>query len=171
MTTELSAYAAEVFGTAGLPEKPNYPVVFVSPMGESVPEDGVFDYTTITDLSDIGAVKERSVILFRADQNEMLAVFAKNGALFGRAVQPLFGVPGSDYLVWFDDATFGLDRIAYGAFVAELRAASEIAEQLEMNSRSGTKVESDRYTTSAGKVRFSDKIETADSADDSDVDQ
>lgn len=172
MQSELSSFASEVFGTAGLPEKPMLPVLFVAPLGDQIPDDGVFSYTTINDLSDVGGVAERSVILFREDQNAHLAAFVKHADLFGRAVQTLFGVPGSQYSPWFEDATFGSERIAYGAFVAELRAASEIAAQQEANNRSGTKVESDRYTTSSGKVRFSEKIGTAqDDKDDSDVDE
>lgn len=166
MKTELSAYAEEVFGTAGLPDKPDYPVLFVGPLGDSVPDDGVFKYTTITNLSDIGMVEERSVVLFREDQNTMLAVLSKNDELFGRAIQPLFGVPGSPYGVWFDDATFGKDRIAYGAFVAELRAASEVAAQSAAGARSGTQVEKDRYTTNTGRVRFSETIDVVGGDDD-----
>lgn len=169
MQSELSSFAAEVFGTAGLPEAPTLPVIFVAPLGDQVPEDGVFSYTTVTDLSDIGAVAERSIVLFREDQNEQLAVLVKHATLFGRAVQTLFGVPGSQYSPWFEDATFSSERIAYGAFVAELRAASEVAAQQAANNRSGTKVESDRYTTANGKVRFSETIGTA--GDDSDVDE
>lgn len=168
MQSELSSFAEEVFGTAGLPDKPEFPVLFVAPLGDAVPEDGVFAYTTITDLSDIGNVPARSVILFREDQNVMLGVLTKYAESFGRAVQSLFGVPGSSYGVWFDDATFGLDRIAYGAFVAELRAASEIAAQTQADERSGTKVESDRYTKKSGVVRYSGDIRVG---DDSDVDE
>lgn len=169
MQSELSSFASEVFGTAGLPEKPALPVLFVAPLGDQVPDDGVFAYTTVNDLSDIGKVTERSVILFREDQNAHLAALVKNAELFGRAVQTLYGVPGSQYSAWFEDASFSSERIAYGAFVAELRAASEIAEQKAAAERSGTKVESDRYTTATGRVRFAESIGTA--KDDSDVDE
>lgn len=170
MTTELSAYASEVFGTAGLPEKTDLEVLFVAPIGDAVPEDGVFTYTTINSLSDIGLVKARSVILFREDQADALTVLGRSSEQFARTVQPLFGVPGGNYGVWFDDATFGLDRIAYGAFVAELRAAEEIASQAKSAGRSGTEIESDRYTTASGRVRFADSISTA-VEDDSNVDE
>lgn len=105
MTTELSAYAAEVFGTAGLPEKTDFDVLFAAPIGDAVPEDGVFVYTTINNLSDVGLVKARSVILFREDQAEALTVLSRHSEQFARTVQPLFGVPGGNYGVWFDDAT------------------------------------------------------------------
>lgn len=166
MKTELSAYAAEVFGTAGLPDQPEYPVLFVGPLGDSIPDDGVFEYTTVTNLSDIGAVAERSVILFREDQNVILSVLSKHSDQFGHAIQPLFGIPGSPYGVWFDDATFGKDRIAYGAFVAELRAASEVAAQTASHDRSGTQVEKDRYTTGTGRVRYAESIGVATGDDD-----
>lgn len=169
MTTELSAYAADVFGASGLPNKPDFPVLFVAPIGDRVPDDGVFEYTTINDLSDVGAVAERSVILFRADQNAALSVLSGHGDLFGRAIQPLFGVPGCEYGLWFDDATFGLERVAYGAFVAELRAAAEVAQQLASSERSGTKIESDRYTTASGRVRYSNDIGSAEDSGDDDV--
>lgn len=168
MQSELSSFVNEVFGTAGLPEKPEFPVLFVAPLGDLVPDDGVFKYTTVTDLSQIGTVEERSVILFREDQATELAVFTKHADSFGRSVQSLFGVPGSNYGVWFDDATFGLDRVAYGAFVAELRAASEIAAQTAAAERSGTKVESDRYVKASGQVRYSQDISVG---DDSNVDE
>lgn len=167
MPSEMSYFATEVLGTAGLPEKPYLPLVFVAPLGDQVPEDGVFTYTTVTNLSDIGKVEERSVILFREDQNAQLAVFAKHGEEFGRAVQAFFGVPGSTYGVWFEDAAFGLERVAYGALLAEMRAAAEVAAQTAANARSGTKVESDRYTGATGNVRYSTNIGVG---DDSDVD-
>lgn len=166
--SELTAYVNDVFGSAGLPDVPEHEVIFVAPLGAAIPEDGVFNYTTVNNLSDIGAVPARSVILFGEDQNEALAVLAKHCDLFHRSVQMLFGVPGSDYGPWFDDATFSLERIAYGAFVAELRAASEIAKQTRADERSGTKVESDRYTRANGDVRYSASITAG---DDSDVDE
>lgn len=168
MKTELSAFASDVFGTAGLPDKPDFPVLFVAPLGDAVPEDGAFSYTTVTSLSDIGAVEERSVILFAEHQNVELAVLCKHGEQFGRSIQSLFGVPGSSYGPWFDDATFGIDRIAYGAFVAELRAASEIAAQNASAARSGTDIERDRYTKGNGAVRYSQDIGVG---DDSHVDE
>lgn len=169
MQSELSSFASEVFGTAGLPEIPDLPVVFVGPLGDQIPDDGVFKYTTITDLSDIGNVPERAVILFREEQREHLNVLTKHAALFGRAVQTLFGIPGSVYGPWFEDAAFQAERVAYGAFVAELRAASEIAEQKAANERSGTQIEKERYTKASGAVRYSNDIGTA--QDDSDVDE
>lgn len=166
--TELSAFVNEVFGSAGLPEKQKFPILFVAPLGREVPDDGVFEYTTITSLSDVGAVPERSVILFAADQESMLRTLAQGAGDFHRAVESLFGVPGTEYLPWFDDASFGLDRIAYGAFVAELRAAREVHEHIQSHARSGTDVESDRYTTAKGKVRYDNDIEAFDG--ESDVD-
>lgn len=94
--SELTAYVNDVFGSAGLPDMPEHEVIFVAPLGSVVPEDGVFNYTTINNLSDIGSVPARSVILFGEGQNEALVVFAKHCALFDRAAQMLFGVPGSD---------------------------------------------------------------------------
>lgn len=165
MPSEMSIFATEVLGTAGLPDRPKLPVLFVAPLGDAVPEDGIFTYTTITDLSDVGRVEERSVVLFREDQNEQLAVLSKHAEQFGRAVQSLFGVPGSAYGVWFEDATFSLDRIAYGAFIAEMRAAAEVAAQNASNNRSGTKIESDRYTKASGEVRYSQDITVGDDTD------
>lgn len=165
MKSELSAYADEVFGTAGLPEKKDLPVIFVAPLGNAVPDDGVFKYTTIDNLSQLSTVGERDVVLFSEDQAEMLSVLCKHSESFGLAVETLFGVPGSDYAVWFEDATFASERIAYGAFVAELRSAADIAEQNAAASRSGTKIESDRYTTKAGNVRYSESITAGDDDD------
>lgn len=160
--TELASFVDEVFGTSGLPGKPKYPVIFVAPLGTAVPDDGIFSYTTINSLRDLGTVEDRSVILFGHDQEQMLRVLSQNDGLFHVAVQSLFGVPGSDYLPWFDDAAFGLDRIAYGAFVAELRAAKETSEQLAARERSGTDVEASRYTTASGKVRYNQDIDAFD---------
>lgn len=168
MKSELSAYVDDVFGTAGLPEKSDLPVIFVAPLGAAIPEDGVFNYTTIDNLSQLATVKPRDVILFSEVQAEALSVLCKHAEQFGLEIKTLFGVPGSEYFVWFEDATFASERIAYGAFVAELRAASEVAEQTEAAERSGTKIESDRYTTRTGKVRYS---ETISAGDDSDVDE
>lgn len=171
MTTELFAYAADEFGLPGTQDKGNEsdPVLFVAPLGNEVPDDGVFQYTTINNLSDIGAVGERSVILFREQQSAALKVLCSNMEEFGRRIQPLFGVPNSIYEVWFDDAAFGTDRVAYGAFVAELRASAELEAQRKASTRSGTDNERERFSKASGAVRFNTEIGVA--GDDSDVDQ
>lgn len=98
----------------------NSKVLFVAPIGKKTPEDGVFDYVTIDDLSDIELVKSRSVILFRRDQANMLTTLSRDWKQYALTYLPLVDVPGGDYGPWFYDATFGLSRIAYGPFVAEV---------------------------------------------------
>lgn len=174
MKTDISYYVDDVMGSAGMPKKPDFPVIFVGPLGTEVPQDEIFEYTTISDLSEIGSVKERSVVLFREDQAEMLKVFSDHCELFGRTAQPLFGIPGTQYGVWFDDATFSRERASYGTFVSELRAAAEIAAQVAAASRSETDVESDRYRKADGRVRYNDGIGSGnpnDLGDDGDVDE
>lgn len=105
------------------PEKTDPKVLFVAPVGKTIPEDGVFDYTTIDDLSDVELVKSRSVILFRRDQADLLTTLSRDWKRFAPAVLSLLDAPGGGYDAWFNDATLGLDRIAYEPFVAELRAA------------------------------------------------
>lgn len=168
MASELSAYVNEVFGTVTAPEKPEFPVLFVGPLGVEVPDDGVFTYTTINNLCDVGTVAERSVILFTEAQADILSVLAKNADGFARSIQPLFGIPNCKYDVWFDDAVFGKDRIAYGVFVAELRNASEMADQLRASSASGTDREREKFSKANGDIRFN---KTIGAGDDSDVDE
>lgn len=99
-------------------------VLFVAPIGKTTPEDGVFSYTAIDGPSDIELVESRSVVLFREDQADVLTTLGRNSGQSAPTVLPLLGVPGSNYDAWFDEATSGLDRVVYGPFVAELRAAA-----------------------------------------------
>lgn len=95
-------------------------VLFVTPIGKTTPEDGVFDYITIDNLSDVERVKPRSVILFRKDQASLLTALNRDREQLAIALLSLLGVPGGDYGPWFHDATLGLARIAYGPFIAEV---------------------------------------------------
>lgn len=158
MATELGSYVNEVFGAKEAidAEKNNELVLFVAPLGQAVPEDGIFDYTTLDSLSDVGPIAPRSVVLFREDQAEMLQVLCRNASAFARTLFPIYGAPECRYAPWFDEATFGLERISYGPYVSELRAAAEVKEQLAARDKSGTDVERDRYTKKNGEVRFAD---------------
>lgn len=159
MSSELSAFLNEVKREDGDNESVttgDKPFLFVAPLGASVPEDGMFVYTTITDLRDLKGLEQNSVVLFHEDQMDMLRTLCLNQTSFGLDVRALYGVNELDYRGWFDDASFGAERQMYGPMVAEIRIQRE-TEAIDAASRqTQTDVERARYTRGNGTVRHLD---------------
>lgn len=157
MSSELSAYLNEVRREDGYDASSevvaNRPFLFVAPLGASVPEDGMFVYTTIQDLRDLKDLEQNSVILFHEDQAHMLRTLCLNQTSFGLDVRALYGVNELDYRGWFDDASFGAERQMYGPMVAEIRVQRETEAIEAAGKQTQTDVERARYTRSNGSVR------------------
>lgn len=155
--SEISSFVAEVLTSDGeAPVKGDLPFLFVAPLGESVPEDGMFEYLTIEHLQDIKGMAADAVVLFHESQSEALRLLCQHQAVFGLDVRSLYGVPGLSYLGWFDDASFGAERQMYGPMVAEMRVQQEVEAIATARDASGTDVERARYTRSNGTVRSAD---------------
>lgn len=161
MASEMSAFVNEV--------EREYPVeakkrddaldfLFVAPLGASVPEDGIFTYTTIDDLRDLKGLGQNVVVLFHEDQIGMLRTLCSNQESFGLDVRALYGVSELDYRGWFDDASFGATRQMYGPFVSEMRVQQELEAIEQARTQSGTATERARYERSDGSVRHLDLV-------------
>lgn len=174
MPSELSAFLSEVMRETGDVAKPEEEreLLFVAPLGSSVPEDGMFEYTTIQDLRDLKGLGQNAVVLFHEDQMGMLRALCSNQAAFGLDVRSLYGVHELDYRGWFDDASFGAERQMYGPMVAEIRIQRETAAIESAANRTGTDVERSRYERKDGSVRHLDLVDPdAEPGSDSELDE
>lgn len=159
MSSELSAFLQEVKREDGIDEaagRGDRPFLFVAPLGASVPDDGMFSYTTVDDLRDLKGLGENTVVLFHEEQVDMLRTLCSNQESFGLDVRALYGVNELDYRGWFDDASFGAERQMYGPMVAEIRVQRETAAIEDAAKQTQTDVERARYTRSDGSVRHLD---------------
>lgn len=156
MASEMSAFVNEVeseFPLNADKAKAELPFIFVAPLGSSVPEDGIFQFTTIDDLRDLKGLGQNAVVLFHEDQIDMLRTLCQNQSSFGLDVRSLYGVNELDYRGWFDDASFGAERQMYGPMVSEFRVAQELQQIEEARTQSGTAVERARYERADGSIR------------------
>lgn len=133
------------------------PSVFVSPLGTEVPDDGLLEYVTFDgakDFLDAGTNTRTRVVLAREDQAELLELLCNNTELLKLNVFAMYGVPGSDYKPWFDEATFKVERVSYSPFVSELRIANDVERAVEENRPKSTiETEQKTYTRRTGTVK------------------
>lgn len=130
------------------PEPGKLPILFVAPLGSVVPDDGVLNYLTLdtaVQFFTAASLDKTDVVLVREDQAQLLRAICENSAVFGIEIKTLYGVPESDYKVWFDEATFGTDRISYSPFVSELRIAHDVVDMQE-RSREKSVIEREEST-------------------------
>lgn len=142
------------------------PLMFVAPLGTSLPEDGQLTYLTANSFSDLLKAADGSVMLFREDQQRMLEILAKDAELFGYTVKALYGVPGSAYDRWFEEAVFGLEKVSYAPLVSEIRIAREVTAAKRANVRTVVEKEEKQYVRPNGTVRYDDEISVASGDDD-----
>lgn len=133
------------------------PSVFVSPLGTEVPDDALLEYITFDgakDFLDAGTNTRTRVVLVREDQAPLLELICNNAELLKLNVFAMYGVPGSDYKPWFDEATFKVERLSYSPFVSELRIASDVEKAVEANRPKSTiETEQKTYTRRSGAVK------------------
>lgn len=131
----------------------NGKVLYVAPSTDELPDDGVLVYSTIESLYDLSSIAERSVVLFRFDQVGLLACIAANSVYTEVSLSTLTGLPGADYSTVFNEATWRLPAVAYAPFIAELRLAGQIDEQL--NAQKATQYDDEKrtYTRKSGAVK------------------
>lgn len=137
--------------------KTKKPILFVAPLGSVVPDDGVLNYLTLdtaVQFLTAASLDKTDVILVREDQAPLLKAICENADVFDVEVRTLYGVPESDYKVWFDEATFGVDRISYSPFVSELRIAHDVVEMQERSrERSVIEKEESTFVRKTGLVK------------------
>lgn len=136
--------------------KAKLPVLLVAPLGTAVPDDGVLDYQTIDNASDMFAVAGRAgmVVLCRDDQIELLDVVCQNASVFGIQVKSIHGIPNTTYTPAYDEATFGCERIAYSPLISEINVAMDVAAiQEENRTKSQIEKEESTYVRKTGDVK------------------
>lgn len=110
------------------------PMVIVSPLGTSVPDDGLLEYATFDTAKDFIGLADKTrarIVLVREDQQELLRVMCEYGDVLGLEVKAMYGTPECDYRPWFDEVTFSKERISYSPFVSEMRIAKDVAAMQE----------------------------------------
>lgn len=127
--------------------------LFVAPNPSASPEDGVLDYSTIETVFDIERINDRTVVLFRDDQLELLKCLCENQAIFNLELTVLSGVPQVDYSADFENATWALKKVAYVPFISELRLAADLQSQLEAQKETAYDREKAGYTRKTGLVK------------------
>lgn len=140
--------------------------LFVAPSPDELPDDGVLEYVTVETIFDLKTVPDRSVVLVREEQLEMIRCIAENSTVFDLKFATLTGLPGANYSVSFDEATWAFDKVAYAPFISELRVAGEIESQLEAQNRTVHDVEREKYTRKTGEVKAHTNFSLARSSDD-----
>lgn len=131
----------------------NSRTLFVAPATDETPNDGVLQYTTVESIYDFKTIPDRSVVLLRGDQNDLLKCVADNRKLFSLELFTLTGLPGANYSATFDEATWAFNKVAYAPFISELRLAGEIAAQIEAQSQTPYSREKEAYTRKTGEVK------------------
>lgn len=124
------------------------PLVLVSPLGTSVPNDGLLEYATFDSAKDFLGLAEHTrarIVLAREDQSDLLRVLCDNSELLDIEIKAVYGVPECDYRPWFDEVTFHKERLSYSPFVSEMRIAKDVAEMQEKE-RPKTVVEKEEST-------------------------
>lgn len=108
--------------------------VWICPTGAELPQDDFLTYTTVDSYFDICARvvdstqegAEIVVVVVREDQAKYVRVLCEGADVIGLRVRALHGVPSSTYEPWFDDCTFGAERIAYGPLYEEWRVSVDV---------------------------------------------
>lgn len=149
----LSDYEEEFASSVKTKPVTSTKMIFVSPISEKSPDDGVLSYSTVESVFDLAAIPDRGVVTFRPDQIEILKLVCENQTLFGLELSVLSGVPETDYSADFENATYAIDRVAYLPFLSELRLAAEIGAQLEAQEQTEYDREKATYTRKNGKVK------------------
>lgn len=130
--------------------------VFVSPMLNVVPEDGVMNYVTVENASDYCDVANGAVVMFREEQEQWLDAIVKYSDFFDISVHVLHGIPGLEYADWFESKTVLLPKTAYSAYISEVRMAGEVALQTKESNETRHDRERKQFTRDDGSVRFAD---------------
>lgn len=140
-------------------EQPAGKMLFIAPAADALPEDGVFEYATIEKFFDLANMPERTVVLFDVRQERMLQVLCEQRVLLDLELRVLAGLPSAHYMPWFENATFGVERVAYAPFLAEVSMQQEVARQTAASApKSVSEREDERIVRADGSIRSHDSI-------------
>lgn len=138
-------------------DKSDFQLILVAPLGTSVPEDGLMSYVTVDTFKDILSANSGSVVLFREDQAEKLALLCANADALECEIQALYGLPGTVYDRWFEEASYNAERISYAPLVAKIRDDAEVQQIQDAKLvKSRHEIEVKQRTNKRGRVRYND---------------
>lgn len=123
------------------------------PLPAETPNDGFLSYATIESIKDVFTLPARTVIMLRADQENILQAISDYAALFKVDPKVLTGLPGAVYSATFEEASWAFDKVAYVPFINELSSASDISAQLAAEKQTPYDVEKSNYTRANGTVK------------------
>lgn len=129
------------------------PTLYLAPITEELPNDGVLSYSTVETLSDLSSCADRTVVLLRDEQMDMIRCVHDYPSLFRLNLMVMTGLPAANYTAAFEEATWSYDKLAYAPFISELRVAGEIESQLQSQNETVYDKEKQRYTRSSGEVK------------------
>lgn len=134
--------------------KREYDTIFIAPLGDTVPEDGVLVYQVVVGVKDIlHAAENAAVLLFDKDSFTVAEMLVKYSALFELHPVVLAGIPGSEYGVEWDAITWMLDKASYSTLLSELALSQRVDEERRLANRSDHDVERDKVLRADGTVK------------------
>lgn len=138
-------------------DRSDFQQLIVAPIGSSVPEDGLLSYVTVDSFKDILNAANNSVILFREDQAELLAVLCTNADALAVDLRAMFGIPSTEYDRWFESAVFNVAKVSYAPAISAIREATMVDELRAKDAPKSThENEVVRRTRADGTTRYHD---------------
>lgn len=151
---------------AGAPAK----VLYVGPMPDVLPDDGILTYQQIGSVYDFKSVSDRVVCLFDETALPALKCVVEYANLFGVELITMLGVPKAEYGPKFDEIVWRLDRVAYAAFVSELALAMESRANVDAANATQHDRERATYVRNNGTVKQHNSLVLAEGPDQSEDD-
>lgn len=135
------------------PKLSDLPVRLVCPAPAMMPEDGHLHFALVTNVADVMTSSDTDVMCFKPENFDLLAVVAKNPAMFGFRVEVLDGVERADYSVDFRGATLSLNVVSYTSLIANLVESKRTADLLADERATPAEKEMAQFTRKDGTVR------------------
>lgn len=127
--------------------------LYIAPVTETVPQDGILQYTTVESVSDILGTPTHHVVQFRPAQLKLIELFRDYGPTLGVEFKVITGLPEAEYNAAFDDATWAFERVAYVPFIADLVQAADVHAALKAEEQGSFGAERASFTRTDGSVK------------------
>lgn len=156
--------------TAKCESKDQPKVLYVGPMPDVLPDDGILTYQQIGSVYDFKSVSDRVVCLFDETALPVLKCVVDHADIFGVELITMLGVSKAEYGPKFDEIVWKLERVAYGAFVSELALAMESRANVDAANATQHDRERATYVRNNGTVKQHNSLVLAEDADQSEDD-
>lgn len=130
-----------------------FKTIYLAPSTDVPPDDGILAYVGFESIFDLAVIADRSVLLVRYDQLDMVKCCLDAAVYLEINFAVLTGLPGAEYSQSFEEVTWRLDKYAYAPFITELRLATDLAAQVSAQSGTVYDDEKARYTRKSGGVK------------------